>query len=345
MSELGFNMDLLLKSLNIDKRVTPSDVHVDRPLTNISVAYMQAQTSFVADRIFPRVAVQKQSDRYWTYDPSFWNRSEVRPRPPSSESLGGAMAYGSDSYFAEVFAIHMNVDDRIVANADAPLSPRNDATEWVTFQLLLFRELTWVNKYFIPGIWPNQEVGAATGVDGTSVTFWNTANADPVGDVKRWKNKVHLASGGIRPNVMVMSRLVYDALTECPAIIDRIKYGQTPGAPAQVSKANLAALFEIDRIEILDAIQNTAREGATAVNAYIAGKHVALYYVPPSMGLMTPSSGATFVWSGYIGSVQGQRISATRMENIRSDRIEGELCFDMKVTGATTALFCSGVVQ
>jgi len=46
---------------------TASDVHVNAPLTNISIAYMQMQSEYKAADIFPVVPVSKQTDRYFTY--------------------------------------------------------------------------------------------------------------------------------------------------------------------------------------------------------------------------------------------------------------------------------------
>ena len=46
---------------------TRSDLHVNRPLTNMSIAYRQDATDLVADRVFPAVPVKKQSDRYIVY--------------------------------------------------------------------------------------------------------------------------------------------------------------------------------------------------------------------------------------------------------------------------------------
>ena len=40
---------------------TASDVHVNRPLTNISIAYTQDASTFVADKVFPNIPVAKQS--------------------------------------------------------------------------------------------------------------------------------------------------------------------------------------------------------------------------------------------------------------------------------------------
>ena len=52
------------------------DVHVNRPLTNISIAFLQTQEAFVADRVFPNIPVTKQSDLFFTID-----RGEFNPCP------------------------------------------------------------------------------------------------------------------------------------------------------------------------------------------------------------------------------------------------------------------------
>lgn len=334
MTQMG-----LLNGVDIAKNLTPQDVHVNRPLTNISVAFLQDQNTFVADRIFPRLPVMKQSDSYFVYDRSFWNRTEMRQRPPSTETPGGGFRISTDTYFCDVYGLHMDVDERVVANADSPLAPRQEATEWVTRQGLLFREIEWTSRYFVAGVWNGQETGVAAAPGANQFLRWSDAASDPIKDVKRWKTAQLLRSGGFGPNVMVMSHAVYDVLSEHPDIIDRIKYGQTPGAPAVVTRQALAALFEIDRIEVLSAIQNTAAEGIAESNAFIAANHVALFYVPQRPGLRTPAAGYTFVWSGYMGSSEGQRVSTLPMPTLKSERVEIEMSFAHKVIGADLGFF------
>jgi hypothetical protein len=88
-------------------RPTPSDVHVNAPLTNISIAYIQRATQFIADRVFPIVPVTKQSDRYFVYTRADWLRSEVQLRGPASESAGGGWVLdNTPTYFADVWAVH-----------------------------------------------------------------------------------------------------------------------------------------------------------------------------------------------------------------------------------------------
>src|SRR5690554_4523754 len=95
---------------------TPSDVHVNRPLTTMSLAFMQSADGFVADRVFPNIPVMKQSDTYFTYDRGYFNRVEMKKRAPSTESAGGGYAIGTDSYNAQVYAFHKDIDDQLRAN-------------------------------------------------------------------------------------------------------------------------------------------------------------------------------------------------------------------------------------
>ncbi|GAG22402.1 unnamed protein product, partial [marine sediment metagenome] len=94
---------------------TPRDVHVNAPLTNISVAYQQMQDVYIADKVFPRIPVRKQSDKFFTYTKGDWFRTEAAIRPPSTESAGSGYRLDTDTYFADVFALHKDVDVQIRA--------------------------------------------------------------------------------------------------------------------------------------------------------------------------------------------------------------------------------------
>ena len=65
---------------------TASDVHVNMPLTIISIAWRQDQSEFVADQVFPNVPVQKQADRYYVYDRDNWFRAQAEKRGLAQES-------------------------------------------------------------------------------------------------------------------------------------------------------------------------------------------------------------------------------------------------------------------
>ena len=119
---------------------TPRDVHVDAALTNVSVAYMQDQTNFIADKIFPIVPVEHQSDVYFKYDKGAFFRDEAQVRAPASESAGSGFDLTTDNYMCKKWALHKDVDDDTVANADPAIDPYRDATTFVMQNLLIRRE-------------------------------------------------------------------------------------------------------------------------------------------------------------------------------------------------------------
>lgn len=321
----------------------PGDVHVDRPLTNISLAFMQGQEGFIADRAFPRVPVGKQSDKYWTYDRGMFNRAEMKKRAPGTESAGATYLLGQDSYSCDVWALHVNIADQTRANADSPLAPDREGTEFLSLQALLRREKEWAASFFTTGVWTTDLAGVPGAPAGGQFQQWDQAASNPIEDVRSAMDTVH-ASTGFRPNKMILGRRVYSKLLDHPDLVGRVDRGQTTG-PAQVMRQTLAALFELDEILVMDAIENTAAEGLANSHAFIGGKNALLVYAPASPGLMVPTAGYTFTWNGLLGGgVLGSRISRMRMEHLKSDRLEIEQAFAQKKVAADLGFFFSAAI-
>jgi hypothetical protein len=327
---------------------TLSDVHVNIPLTNISVAYAQDAVAFIADKVFPPVPVEFKSNLYYIYVRGDWNRDEMQVRAPSTESMGSGYNLANGNYNCDVWGFHKDVDDQIRANSDSVLKPDADATRFITMRNLIRRERQWASKYFVPGVWTTNMAGQAT-ADGTHVQFWNLPSSTPIEDITSASTTIQLASGGFRPNTLVFGRQVWDALKNHPDFVDRIKYGQTAGSgmdrPAIATLQILAQLFEVDRVLMMDAVYNSAGEGVAEANAFIGGKNALLVYSAPSPGLDTPTGGYTFVWSGMFGMVMGTRIRSFRMEHLSSDRFEIDSSYDMKLVGADLGELFASVVQ
>lgn len=331
------------------------DVYVSRPLTSMSVAYAQDQNQFVADRVFPIVPVARQADQYWVYTREDWNRAQMKKRADNAESQGAGFGTTRDTYFAHVWALHVDIGDQTRANVEQPMDMDRDATNFLTLQGLLRREQIFASTYMTSGVWSFSYDGVASGatavasLDPTSnannnVLQWNDASSNPIEDVRRAKTYMILRTG-IKPNKLVLGQQVYDALVDHPDLIDRIKYGQSPGSTSIVNKTTLAALFEVDEVLVSAAINNTAEEGATESNSFFLGKNALLVYAPRRPGLMTPSAGYTFVWRGYLGNSDGAlQISKMRIPTRKSDRIEGETAFDQKLVAADLGFFFNGIV-
>lgn len=334
---------------------TINSVHINRPLTNISIAWRQSAIDFVADRVFPIIPVQKQSDLYYIYDRSFWYRSEMQLRAPGTESAGGGYKLTTDNYYCPVYALHRDIDDQIRSNEDAPLSLERDSVEWLNLQAMIKKEQLFASSFMTGGVWSYEYDGVASSptavgsLDPTSdannnVLQWNDASSTPIEDVRRAKTYVKEKTGYM-PNILTIGHKVYDALIDHVDIIDRLKYGQTPGNPAMAGREVLAKLFEVDEVNIASGVNNTAAEGATEANSFIVGKHALLTYRPPRPSILTPSAGYTFGWTGYLGGGVGAfQIKKFRMEHLNADRIEGEMAYAHKKVASDLGFFFDGIV-
>ena len=310
-----------------------SDVHVDRPLSNISLAFLQSAEGFVADKAFPILSVAKQSDSYFTYDRGMFNRDEMEELAPGARAAAANYTLSTDTYSAKVFALAKDVADQVRANADSPIQLDREATEFLAIKALIKKEKEWASKHFITGVWTTERAGVASGPTGTQFLRWDVASSTPIEDMRSAIRSVHVLTG-FRPDRLVLGREVYDTLLDHPDIVGRLNRGQTSG-PAMAKRDSLAALFELQEILVMDAIENTAAEGVANSHSFIGGKHALLLYTPSSPGLMTPSAGYTFAWSGLLGGgAIGTRMKRIRMEPEASDRLQIEMSFDQKLIAA-----------
>lgn len=314
---------------------TLSDVHIDAALTNLSVRFSQSSDMFIANSVFPMVRVQHRSDKYYTYDRSFWFKSDAQLRGPATESAGSGFEIGTDSFSCDVYAIHKDVDDQTRANADSQITLDRDATEFVTQHMLQRREQAWVATNFTTGVWGTDVVG------GTDFTVWDDfANSDPIGDLRDGVMAMAKLTA-YKPNTLVIGPEVWNKLQDHPDFLDRIKYTQK----GVVGTDLLAELIGLSSVKIAWSVKNTSAEGVAASYDFNLGKNALLMYVAGSPGLNTVSAGYTFVWSGLFGAGEnGIRIKRFRMEPIASDRIEAEEALDQKVVSTELGYFYSGAV-
>ena len=313
---------------------TPGDVHVNAPLTNIAVAYMQSANRFIADKVFPVVPVAKQSDVYFVYDRGDWLRGQAELRAPGTESAGSGWRIDkTPTYHCSVHAIHKDVDDQTRSNSDQLINMDRDATQWVTQQLLIKRERLFAQAAMRTNVWGADLVG------GTDIVYWDDTNATPIDDVDEARDQIAAATG-FDPNVLVLSPAALRLAKNHPTVLERVKYTQRGIITTDI----LAGLFDVENVYVLRAVVNSAAEGAAPDVDFIVSDACALLcYVEPQPSIMKPSAGYTFAWSGLTGSRDGLRIKSFRMEQLSADRIEGELAVTTKVVAPECGVFFSGL--
>lgn len=289
---------------------TTGQVHIDRAMTNVSIAYRN--DNYIADRIFPIVPVKNLSDKYFSFDKGDWFRNEAGMRAPGT--VGPIVEYSltSATYSCQPIAAGQWVADEVVANSDSPLQPRRNATEFVTDKVQLYAEVSVAADVNGTG-WSSSATPSPT---------WDDDASDPMTEVEVGREAI-VGLIGREPNTMVMGRSVYTDLLHHPDLLDRIKYTST----GVMTKELLAKLFGVPKVLVGNAIYNTAEEGATESYSFVWGKHAWLGYVAPGPSLMTPSAGYTFTWKNRV-------IERVRDPIRKADLVRVEWHYDCKVTAA-----------
>jgi predicted aspartyl protease len=288
---------------------------VSEVLTKVGLKYVQDPESFRAGKIFPMCPVNLLSSKYPTYDKSYWMKNEAKVRKPGTESIGGIHARGEAAYTCEDISYHEDVPMEYVQNDPDPLNPEKAATRRVTSKIAIYDEVDFVSNFFVTGKWGANE--------DTPSTLWDAANSTPLSDIDTYKRAIQIGTG-FKANKIVMSRPVFDVLKRHITITDQVKYTSS----GNVTKDILAGILEVDTIEILEAVYDSAKYGATAAQAFIGGKNLLLMHVAESPSLEEPSAGYNFVWRGY--GTDGYGVRRIPLEKEMAVRVEAHHYHDMK---------------
>jgi hypothetical protein len=317
--------------------LTPSSVHIDQPLTNLTLAYVQSQENFIADKVFPTVGVTKQSDKYYIYDRASMNRSgDVKKLAPRTEVDRIGLALSNSSYFADVYGLGMDFDEQTLANEDAALEIRAAGAQTLVNRILIDREEKFASTFFAASVWTGES---------TPANLWSDyTNSTPITDVTTARRAMQLTSGGYKPNTMVVGKEVRDILINHPDILARLNGGATVSNTALVTNAKLAEIFEVENFFVMEAVKNSGAEGLAESNAFIGGKHALLTHTPSSAGLMTPAAGLTFALNSISGvnnlGVSIESFSDDALKRMQvAEHIQAKMAYDMKVVGADLGYF------
>lgn len=329
--------------------ITPGDVHVNRALSQLMVAYYQtSQNRFIADQVFPNIPVQNQTDFYYKFGRRSFLQTNAKKRAPRTETPGAEWNFTKDTFTCDTWGLHHDVEDQLRANADSIFRLDATGTDLITEQMLLRRELEFHSNFFKTGVWSVDLTGVASGTPGANqfLAFNNTASS-PIEVFQSIRRQFHLRTG-ILPNFAVFGTEAWDVFTQHPEIIERVKYTQ---AVMEITPALIANAIKIPKIYVSEAVEATNLDEELVADpvpatAYIADTaSILVGYAPPRAATNVPSAGYTFSWNGYLGaSAFGGRVKRFRMEAIASDRIEIEASFDFKVVAPELGTFMSAVV-
>lgn len=247
-------------------------VYVDQALTQISQMYKNDDMSFIAEKIFPAVLVDKPTGVYWTYGKEYL-------RKPSSTLRTGRGPTPEMSF------------TRTKANY-GPLK-EHDLKDYITWEERKTQDNP-INVDTDTVIALNQamdiekEVNLANTLSNTAIITQNTTliggqqwsdyvNSNPFNDIAT--GATLMRKNGLKPaNTAFMGWETWQQLVNHPDLLDRVKYSSL-GVLTNELFLNLFASAGIQNIYVGQGVYDSSVEGASTTNGFAWGKNFWLAYV------------------------------------------------------------------
>lgn len=319
-------------------------------LTNLSMAYFQDASRYVAKSIFPICPVQLSSARYYKFSKADLLRDNVQRKPQFGQVTPAQMGLLDESYACQVDQVIVGIDqiaalDFQRSRAPGAADPRRAKAKFIAEQLNLHQDIAFAQTFFKTGVWANEWTGG-TAYNKTNKTFikFNDDNCDPVVLMDDLCTEVEQNTGR-RPNRLALGKSAFNALKAHPAILDRVKYGGTSANPATVNERVLAELFGIEKVVVLSSIYNTAPAGAGEDMQFICDPTCAiLAYATSTPAIDEPSAGYIFTWDMLGNGLYMPTRQYNGPEATHSEFMEGLFAADMKKTADDLAVFLKNCV-
>lgn len=325
---------------------TPGDLHINSALTNVAIAWKQESSRFAAGRAFPEVPVDKQSDKYHTWERGDFFRDEAEEVGPQGKTPMMNLRKSNDQYDCKVYGIGGFVSEQDLANQDVAVDKRAAITRATITKLLIKREKQWVTNFFTTGKWfGSTKVGGGDLVGGVDFTQFSTlATSDPISVIRPQIHK--LAQLGIDPMdlVLTMGPDVWQWIVDHPDFLGRYEQVQA----AILNEALVAAVLGIREVVVPWGSETTSREGvadASTTLGFIVGKHMLLSYSPRAPSIDQPSAGYMFTWRNLLGAgADGIRVRTVPHDDPFGEKVIGNMAFDPKLTSAVCGVFFADAV-
>lgn len=313
---------------NFDRVAT--DLYVDQPLTNVSIAYKNLD--YIADLALPRIQVKQETGLIWKMGTENFNIKSLQRGDKSVSKRSGYTVDASTTYRVVNYALSDVVTEGMRNMAANPMQPEMDTAEYLTEQLML-------NKEYLAG----STLFSTSGFSGYTETLnaaadryqWSDyTNSAPLEDAAYAKNKIATNSGATSNIVLVIGADVWQQLENHPDIVDRIKYTQF----GVIGEDLVAKAMQIDKLYVGKALYNTANEGQTASLARIWGKYALFMHKPANVGLKTAACAATIHGGNYVRKWTANELRGATV-------IEVEEAFEHKLLSPQSGYLFSTAVE
>lgn len=310
-------------------------LHVDKHLSNIAINYRP--TGFIADRIFPVVTVEKQTDMIKTYNQGDLFREDNALRAPGTRANVISTQVSSTAYSCVNYALRENITVEDRANADPIFVADLESGAVMRIQDKL--AVGW-DRRVATQVFNTSNVGTSANV---SSSWTDLVNSNPLGNIWTMMDNVELATG-YRPNRVVFGTNAWRYFSRNDDVINKVNATGVTGAglPATVEQA--ARLLQVEEINVGMSYYNSAGEGITQNITPIWTPHVLVYYAPPAPSVQVPSFGYTLRWAA--NGLANMRVERHPFDsNIKADGIEVGYYQDELVTASVLGALVANVTS
>lgn len=313
--------------------------NIQQELRDSSLAPWELESNVYAAGLIPNKSSKLSFGTYWKYDKRYFLSTQVQTRTPGSVTPVAKYEATTATYSIPQKHLGVAVTNEEITEASDELEPLMDAAMFLGNNFMVDYELDFANVFVADDVWSFQAVGQAGAttayIDG-NVTIavagpgngvfqqFNQASSDPLNILLAAIRVVQLDSG-IRPNVLLIPRLVLDALRDNPNVIqwtgalDGIQGGD------EITKMILAQHLGLmkDNIHIVEmpyqAISAITPSNRDAQNhnfgqslvptfgnmSWVLEKSCLLMYSAKAYSKYSKTSAACFKWDGLIKGMTG----------------------------------------
>lgn len=255
---------------------TGRDLHIDQVLTQIALGYQPA--GVVVDAIAPIVTVQKATDIYPVYSRAEILALEATLRSPGTEAKKITRSVSSQGYAVKNYALAMDITIEDRANIDA------------AYEATLFGSAAQYLRWKLDADRQNRVLSIVGSASNVSTGFLPASSwlggGDPVSQIGQIQEQIQ-GTTGIRPNSILMGWRAWQHLRRNVNI--RNLLNGTNNGGGFVTRAQVQALFEVDRFLVDEAFFNNANEAQAESLVSPFHDRVLVYYAPLSPSRDTPS--------------------------------------------------------
>lgn len=312
-------------------------------LTNMSMAYFQEASRYVAKSIFPICPVQLSSARFYTFSKEDLLRDNVQRKPEFGKVSPAQFGHKDQSYSCFVEQVIVGIDrisslDFERTKAPGVIDPRRAKAKFIAEQMNLHQDIIFAKNFFQSGVWSNEWTGVASNPSGNQFLKFSDDNCDPVTLFDDLCTSVEQNTGR-RPNRLGLGKNTFNALKNNPTVLERVKYGGSSANPATVNERVLAELFGVEKVVVLSSIYNAGAVGESDMNFICDPNAAILAYATNAPAIDEPSAGYIFTWDmlgngQYMPTMQYDGESGTH-----SEFMEGLFAADMQKTADDLAVF------